>query len=415
MIKRYRFVVALSGGVDSSVACWIVKNELRKNESMLAIHMNNWNKESENGLSCSEGKVQEERARFLANELNISFLKIDLSRQYWNDVFKYLLDQYYIGHTPNPDIVCNEKIKFAALFHELERRKITFDQFATGHYARIVHNRYLATSIDNEKDQTFFLSRIHPKLFPKITFPLGNYNLFKSQVKAIATEMKWNDITSQKESMGLCFVGKRRKFHNFLRKYLPEKTCQIIDVDKNGKNLEESKNLYESTLGQKIIVNDQRFYVWKKEDDTKKIYVIRNGNDSRLYNSTIILHKLQWLIHPNQLNEHCSSDDVNLSELFDINERNPSMFSYFRYQHQHRPIICQLRLIGKDEIELESSIFLRCLCEGQFGVLYCLKGEICLANGEIKELRNSLTEIDGFRNRPSPFHSDQLLNKQLTS
>lgn len=237
--KKIKVVIALSGGVDSSVAALILKE---KGYEIIGLFMNNW-EENNSPLKCSwnEDSIH---AMIVANKLNIPFQVIEMKNEYEKYILNYMFNEYKSGNTPNPDILCNKKIKFN-LFLNIANR-LGADYISTGHYVQkkeiSIKNKKincLLTGKDSNKDQSYFLCQLNQYQINKSIFPIGK--LTKNQVRDIA---KKNNLINalKKESQGLCFVGKI-KLSEFLEKKIPKKKGKIIFIDYNSNFYKNKKKI----------------------------------------------------------------------------------------------------------------------------------------------------------------------------
>ncbi|XP_058596972.1 mitochondrial tRNA-specific 2-thiouridylase 1 isoform X3 [Neofelis nebulosa] len=243
-------VCALSGGVDSAVAALLLR---RRGYQVTGVFMKNWDSLDEHGV-CTADRDCEDAYR-VCQILDIPFHQVSYVKEYWNDVFSDFLSEYEKGRTPNPDIVCNKHIKFSCFFHYAVDN-LGADAVATGHYARtsledeevfqqkhikrpegLFRNRFevrnavkLLQAADSFKDQTFFLSQVSQDALRRTLFPLGG--LTKHFVKKIAAENRLHHVLQKKESMGICFVGKRN-FENFILQYLQPRPGKFISIEDN--------------------------------------------------------------------------------------------------------------------------------------------------------------------------------------
>ncbi|XP_011528575.1 mitochondrial tRNA-specific 2-thiouridylase 1 isoform X2 [Homo sapiens] len=243
-------VCALSGGVDSAVAALLLR---RRGYQVTGVFMKNWDSLDEHGV-CTADKDCEDAYR-VCQILDIPFHQVSYVKEYWNDVFSDFLNEYEKGRTPNPDIVCNKHIKFSCFFHYAVDN-LGADAIATGHYARtsledeevfeqkhvkkpegLFRNRFevrnavkLLQAADSFKDQTFFLSQVSQDALRRTIFPLGG--LTKEFVKKIAAENRLHHVLQKKESMGMCFIGKRN-FEHFLLQYLQPRPGHFISIEDN--------------------------------------------------------------------------------------------------------------------------------------------------------------------------------------
>lgn len=207
--SRIKVLVGLSGGVDSSVAAFLLK---KSGFDVVGAYIKSWDYSDP---ACT-GSQDEFMARINAAKIGIPFYVFDLRKDYKKKVFNYLLKEYKSGRTPNPDVMCNRYIKFGVF---IERAiKLGFDYIATGHYARIYQGKILKGK-DKNKDQSYFLSFIKKDVLDKIIFPLGDYT--KDKVREIAKKAKLPSA-SRPESQGICFIGEV-KMEEFLKRYIKRK------------------------------------------------------------------------------------------------------------------------------------------------------------------------------------------------
>jgi len=227
--KNTRVVVALSGGVDSSVAAYLL---VKQGYDVVGIFMKNWH---DNTVTISNECPWVEDsydAMIVAEKLSIPFQTIDLSKEYQERIIDYMFTEYKIGNTPNPDILCNREIKFD-VFLEIAKN-LGADYVATGHYCRVVteNNQFkLLSGKDSNKDQSYFLCQLSQKQLSKVIFPIGELN--KKEVRLIAKEQ--NLVTAEKkDSQGLCFVGKV-KLPEFLQQKLKIKKGLVVKISNNNR------------------------------------------------------------------------------------------------------------------------------------------------------------------------------------
>tara|TARA_B110000027_G_scaffold134261_1_gene166139 strand:+ start:15853 stop:17037 length:1185 start_codon:yes stop_codon:yes gene_type:complete len=227
--KNTRVVVALSGGVDSSVAAYLL---VKQGYDVVGIFMKNWH---DNTVTISNECPWVEDsydAMIVAEKLSIPFQTIDLSKEYQERIIDYMFTEYKIGNTPNPDILCNREIKFD-VFLEIAKN-LGADYVATGHYCRVVteNNQFkLLSGKDSNKDQSYFLCQLSQKQLSKVIFPVGELN--KKEVRLIAKEQ--NLVTAEKkDSQGLCFVGKV-KLPEFLQQKLKIKKGLVVKISNNNR------------------------------------------------------------------------------------------------------------------------------------------------------------------------------------
>ena len=233
-MKKTKVVVALSGGVDSSVAAHLLKDQ---GYDLIGLFMKNWHDETVTISDECPWLDDSNDAMLVANKLNIPFQVVDLSKDYKEKIIDYMFDEYSRGNTPNPDILCNKEIKFD-IFMDVAL-SLGADYVATGHYSRIKKNNYnknsikyeLHSGIDKTKDQSYFLCQLNQDQLSKILFPIGD--LTKNEVRKIAK--KNNLVTAEKkDSQGLCFVGKV-SLPDFLQQKLKKKKGNVIEIPGDSK------------------------------------------------------------------------------------------------------------------------------------------------------------------------------------
>ena len=230
--KNTRVVVALSGGVDSSVAAYML---VKQGYDVIGIFMKNWHDESVTISNECPWVEDSYDAMMVAEKLSIPFQTVDLSKEYQTRIIDYMFDEYKNGHTPNPDVLCNREIKFDVFLKIAE--SLDADYVATGHYCRIkskkTDNQFiysLFSGKDTNKDQSYFLCQLSQYQLSKVMFPIGD--LDKKEVRLIAKQQ--NLITAEKkDSQGLCFVGKV-KLPEFLQQKLKVKKGKVILISKNN-------------------------------------------------------------------------------------------------------------------------------------------------------------------------------------
>jgi tRNA-specific 2-thiouridylase len=275
-------LVAISGGVDSSVAAALLKQAGLR---VIGAHMVCWE-----GCDLKEEKRDALR---VAAQLEISFLSFDFRDGYRERVFDYMIREYAIGKTPNPDVMCNREIKFGLLLEKAKELRI--DYVATGHYARLEQLDdlpVLREAIDKEKDQSYFLWALDNSQLRHCIFPLGNYT--KREVREIARRLKL-PTAEKKDSQGLCFVGKVH-FGFFLRDYLPCREGAVMNS--RGEILGKHDGVSFYTIGQRHglgIGGLTPYYVAGKNLETNTLIVGEGADDPVLFKDEILVERLNWL------------------------------------------------------------------------------------------------------------------------
>jgi len=295
--KNKKVFVALSGGVDSSVAAALLK---KQNFNVIGVFMKNWSnfsgsfKVGNNKIGCVSEKDAED-ARRAAEALNIPFYVFDFENEYRQQILKYMIEGYKNGITPNPDVLCNKKIKFGLFLKKA--LEMGADYIATGHYIKKIKNQkskvneyklYIAK--DKNKDQSYFLWTLTQDQLKYCLFPLGNY--IKPEVRKLAKKFKL-PTAMKKDSQGLCFIGKIN-LREFLKQWIPEKQGNIIDI--NGKILGKHPGVWFFTIGQRHGFNlaGGPYFVVKK-DVKRNNLIVAKDNDKSLFSKKIIVSDLNWI------------------------------------------------------------------------------------------------------------------------
>ena len=264
----------MSGGVDSSVAAALLKEA---GFDVIGVFM-----KLDKLKSSKENK---QKAMTVARKLSFSFKVLDFRKEFKKKVIDYFLKEYKSGRTPNPCVVCNKKIKHQLLFNKLSQFRADF--LATGHYIRVKNGKLLKGK-DKNKDQSYFLWQLTPKLLNKVLFPVGGYT--KKEVKQLARNFKLptKDIS---ESQEICFV--QTKINDFLKRYLGENPGKIVDVQ--NKIIGQHRGLHFYTIGQRKGINlpSGPFYVLGK--DLKKNLLIVTKNKKDLFKKELIAKDVNWI------------------------------------------------------------------------------------------------------------------------
>lgn len=358
-----KVVIGMSGGVDSSVATYLLKKE---GYEVIGLFMRNWDASVNNDIlgnpTLNNNICPQEQdyndALAVSNELGIPLHRIDFVKEYWDYVFTYFLDELKKGRTPNPDIMCNKYIKFDLFIKEAKR--LGADYIATGHYARI-KDGYLLRGIDDNKDQTYFLSQLTKEQLKNVLFPVGN--IVKDEVRKIADELKLT-TAKKKDSTGICFIGERN-FKRFLENYLPNKEGDIINIETKqvlGKHI----GLMYYTIGQRRGLDvggtsDKLFVVGK--DLNKNILYVCEGEDN------------EYL-----LSDSCIVEQVN----FNCDLRPTECSAKFRYRQKDNPVSIEYLDNGELLVRYKN---VKSVTPGQACVFY--QDEKCLGGGIIKEVRKN--------------------------
>ncbi len=274
--------VGMSGGVDSSVTALLLKEQ---DYNVVGIYMKNWSEDLP-GMKCPWAEDLADAKR-VAVKLGIDFKVWDFEESYREKVVEYMLDEFKKGNTPNPDIMCNQEIKFKLFYEKAMEEGADF--IATGHYARIIDDK-LARAVDENKDQTYFLYRISEDSLKHTLYPIGE--MTKPEVKKMAEENGLHNAY-KKESMGVCFVGEVG-MKDFLKKYIETKPGEIREIE-TDKVLGYHEGAVFYTIGQRhglYIAAEVPYYIVKKDIKKNIVYVSKNLNNQELWNDTLKLKDL---------------------------------------------------------------------------------------------------------------------------
>ena len=360
MNKSEKIIVGLSGGVDSSVATLML---LEQGYDVEALFMKNWDEDDEDGYCTAEQDLSD--AQKVADKLGVKLHTKNFSADYWDDVFEDFLQEHKKGRTPNPDVLCNQKIKFKVfLEHAIS---LGADKIATGHYARITQDEQdyqLRTGLDNNKDQSYFLYLLDQHQLSKSLFPLGDIS--KTKVREIAT--KHDLITAdKKDSTGICFIGERN-FSEFLETYLPKQQGDI--VDENGQFIKHHQGLAFYTIGKRkgleigggFSDSPEPWFVADKRIKSNELLVVQ-GDHPLLYHNSLTTSKLHWI-----------GNQPNLSLNFQAK---------IRYRQASQD--CKIIKDG-DQVKVIFSQPQRAVTPGQSIVFY--QDDVCLGGGIIEQRNN---------------------------
>ena len=355
-----KIIVGLSGGVDSAVSALLLK---RKGYDVHALFMKNWEEDDNENYCATADDLA--IAQAVAKQLDIPFRSVNFATEYWNQVFNTFLNDLRLGHTPNPDILCNREIKFRYFLDYALAQGA--EKIATGHYActqRYADHAVLKRAHDLTKDQTYFLYQVSNKALMHTLFPLCRYK--KTTVREMAKAAHLPNY-SRKDSTGICFIGKR-PFHRFIERYCPSQPGDIINVD--GKKLGQHRGLFFYTIGQRKGLgiggvqqaeNAPWFVVDKKQSDNLLI-VAQGHQHPTLFASALCAQSLHWILGKPPANTF-------------------SCRAKIRYRQIDQP--CSVTIKENDHCHVVFEQPMRAITPGQSIVFY--QGEICLGGGIIQQ------------------------------
>jgi tRNA-specific 2-thiouridylase len=359
----------MSGGVDSSVAALLLK---KQGYEVIGAFMKNWSDTKDPLTGKCAWRTERKYALKIASQLNISLITLDFEKEYRKDVIDKMFDKYKKGITPNPDIDCNQKIKFPLLLKEAKKRNINL--IATGHYARVKKNKKgiyeLLRGKDESKDQSYFLYKINQEELSHCLFPIGDYS--KEQIRKIAEKNHFPNY-NKKGTVGICFVGKVN-LKKFLQKSIKSKKGKILDPE--GKIIGEHDGIYYYTIGQRLGPRygfeldrgdknkPSKWYVAKK-DVKKNIIIAAPENHPLNFRKSIIVKDLH-LISDNK-DKFKNKEKKVFSRIRHVGELLPSTLFYDKKSKQFK-VILKKAITG--------------VSEGQAIVFY--KGKKVLGGGEIR-------------------------------
>lgn len=353
--KRTKVLVGMSGGVDSSVSAAIL---VKKGFDVIGGFIKNWSDTKDLWTGECAWRGERRDAMRVAAKLGIPLLTFDFEDAYRKAVVDELFRGYAAGETPNPDVLCNEAIKFGLFLEEAD--KLGADAVATGHYARIRRATggvaRLLRGADPDKDQSYFLYRVPQAALKRALFPIGR--LTKPRVRAMARRMGL-PVADKADSQGICFIGKLN-MPEFLRKKIPSKPGEV--VEEGGNVIGKHDGLDGFTVGQRAGIRipspDEPWYVAEKDLAANRLVVVRGSDHPRLYRNEALVRDLHWT-------------------------RGAVPSFPFRCEAQVRyrqaPVAAKAVADGKGRIRLEFDRPVKAIAPGQSAVLY--RGSECLGGG----------------------------------
>jgi tRNA-specific 2-thiouridylase len=353
--QKKKVLIALSGGIDSAVSAYLLQKAGYEVEGAF---MKNWS--STTGLKYDECPWLTDRqdALRVAAFLRLPLRTLDFEKEYKKTVLNYFFEEYKAGRTPNPDVMCNKEIKFKLLYNWAIKHK--FDFLATGHYAQVKAAKggsfELARSVDEFKDQTYFIYNIKTEQLPHVLFPIGGMK--KSAVRAMAKRIKLPNA-DKKESMGLCFVG-RIRLKDFLEQKLKRKPGPIVDMA--GKQIGQHEGLHYYTIGQRQgikVGSGGPYFVVRKDLAKNTLQVTNDPKDKALEIRELEIHSVNWISQPKKFPAKLTG----------------------RFRHQGNLEKLTVTKIGKTHYKVAFAKPQKAVASGQSLVLY--EKKVCVGGGVI--------------------------------
>ena len=349
----------MSGGVDSSVAAWLLQQD--PNLRIEALFMQNWEEDEDDYCTAIEDFRD---ASGVCTQLGIPLESVNFSGEYWEKVFSEFLDEYNAGRTPNPDILCNKEIKFRAFLDHAKKNGA--HSIATGHYVRTDKDcngkSRLLRGADPSKDQSYFLHTLDQQQLAHARFPVGD--LLKSDLRAIAQDLGLQ-VHNKKDSTGICFIGERR-FTDFLSEYVATKKGPIITTE--GQQIGTHDGIAFYTIGQRqglgiggnANYKPDPWYVSGKNTDTNELIVAQGHDNPSLHSKSLHASRIHWIREAPQNDFKCTA----------------------KVRYRQQDCDCTVKLDQTDQAIVEFADTVRAITPGQSVVFY--SGDECLGGGIIE-------------------------------
>lgn len=347
-----KIAVLTSGGVDSSVALRLLKEQ---GHEVTAFYLKIWLEDELQYLGNCPWEEDLDYVQKICSTIKVPLKIIPMQKEYWDQIVKYTIREAKAGRTPNPDVLCNQFIKFGLFY---ERAGKGFEKIATGHYAQVEEKKglyWLKRSPDPVKDQTYFLARLTQAQLSRACFPIGH--LQKSEVRALAKKYKLPN-QARPDSQGICFLGKF-KYRDFIKAHLGEKPGEFIDLE-TGERVGEHKGYWFYTIGQRngLGLSGGPWFVVKKVLKKNRVYLVHGYSPQAVYRDEFRVEELHWI-----------SDKPASGSALKIKIRHGAAF--------HNGILAFKAKKGL--VKLKKPV--HGVASGQFAVFY--KGQCCLGSGVI--------------------------------
>ncbi|HLW73178.1 MAG TPA: tRNA 2-thiouridine(34) synthase MnmA [Candidatus Babeliales bacterium] len=357
-MKKMKVAVLVSGGVDSSVALQLLKNQ---GHEVTAFYLKIWLEDELSYLGSCPWETDLMFVKQVCEQLEVPLEVISLQKEYKDEVVSYTIAQVKAGRTPNPDILCNQRIKFGLFLDKIDGQ---FEKVASGHYAQVREKDGLIElfqSPDLIKDQTYFLSHLNQQQLKRVMFPIGH--LQKSELRMLAHEFNLPN-KDRKDSQGICFLGKF-KFADFVKHHLGTQVGQMIEVE-TGSVMGSHDGFWFYTIGQRqgLGLGGGPWYVVAKDIEKNIIFISRNYYDDEKQRNLFIVEKFHWLsnVQPDK-------------KSFAVKLRHGAQ----RYE-------CSIEYEAHDKAVVTLSGRDQGIAPGQYAVFY--DGDVCVGSGVISYEKN---------------------------
>jgi tRNA-specific 2-thiouridylase len=351
-----KVTVGMSGGVDSAVAAYLL---LQQGHDVTGVFMHNWQEEDETGVCTAADDFSD--VRRVCDVIGIPYYTVNFTREYRERVFAAFLREYEAGRTPNPDVLCNSEIKFAAFLDFA--MKTDADRIATGHYARLAKRDGLSVLLrgtDRNKDQSYFLCTLDQRQLENALFPVGE--MHKRDVRDVAEKIGLH-VAHKKDSTGICFIGERN-FVEFISRHVKSEGGDMVDVG-SGRVVGRHTGLSHYTIGQRKGIgiggmgSGEAWYVADKDAKQNVLYICQGQHHPALYKNGLLTEGFSWVLgQPPATGFACTAK--------------------FRYRQADCP--CTVIMEGPS-VRVKFGEPQRAVTPGQYCVLY--DGEICMGGGVI--------------------------------
>ncbi len=352
--QKQKIAVLVSGGVDSSVSLALLKEQ---GHDVTAYYMKIWLEDELQFLGECPWEEDLQYVQAVCEQLEVPLNIVPFQKEYWERVVSYTIAEVKAGRTPNPDMLCNARVKFGAFYEYLEKSGEHFDKIATGHYAQTEEKNgitFLKMSPDPIKDQTYFLSQLSQEQISKALFPIGGYP--KSEVRTLAENFQLSNA-KRKDSQGICFLGKI-PFDEFVKYHLGTSAGKLVE-EGTGKILGEHEGFWYYTVGQRkgIRLSGGPWYVTRKDTQTNEVFIAHGDHYQAVAKDMFMVHNVNWISgEPEKKNLHV------------------------KVRHGEKMYPCTIAKNGAEyTVQLNEKD--QGIAEGQFAVFY--DGEYCLGGGVI--------------------------------